>query len=451
MAAQAKTLIEAIGNLKNEPLHKDEFSEFFVDTTEVRGGDEAFPQLKRNLLNDKLGLKHYLFAGARGCGKSTELMRLQLKLEPEFLVLSYSVKNELEPNNLTHIDLLIATMQKLFEVANNNNIDIPEEYLKPIVNWVSKVSTEEKVSKSYGAEAEAGGEVKAGFLSLFNVFAKLTSRAKYDRDFTKTIHTEEEHLISELILSSNILITEIKQKLKLQKKGLLVIIEDLDKLDLKKGEELFFNYVSRLVALNMNTIYTFPIALYYNSQFNIASNAVDDVLVLPMIKTHYIDGSPKLDGGQYILKELLEKRMDLNLFESPQLVMNFIKYCGGAIFDLFRMIRSAANFALNRDRQKIVESDWIKAFNRSIDDYRSMISDRVENDKIVVTSDQYFTALTRVAEDTTKQPNNTIVELQLRQNLCILSYNDKGWVDVHPLVKEILIEKKLLSDNYRIQ
>ncbi len=78
---QAKTLIEAIGNLKNEPLSKKEFTEFFVDTIEERGGDEAFPQLKRKLLADRLGAKHYLFAGARGCGKSTELLRLQINLE----------------------------------------------------------------------------------------------------------------------------------------------------------------------------------------------------------------------------------------------------------------------------------------------------------------------------------------------------------------------------------
>ncbi len=449
---QAKTLIDAIGNLKNETLHKDEFAEFFVDTTEDRGGDEAFPQLKRNLLNDRLGTKHYLFAGARGCGKSTELLRLQIKLEEHnFLVLNFSVKDELEPNNITHIDLLIATMKKLFEAANESNLSIDEAYLKPIEDWVKKVTIEDKTVKGIGADIKAGGGVKAGFLKLFEVFATFTARAKYDRDFTKTIHSEEEHLISELIGAGNILITEIKSKLQALNKGLLVIIEDLDKLDLKKGEELFFNYVSRLVAFNINTIYTFPIALYYNSQFNTANSAVDEVLVLPMLKTHNIDSSPKLEGGQYKLKELLEKRMDLNLFESDELAMNFIRYCGGAIFDLFRIIRGAANFALNREREKIIEADWKKAFSRSIDDYRAMISARVENDKEVVSAAQYFTALQRVAKDNTKQPDNTMVELQLRQNLCILSYNDKGWIDVHPLVKEILIEKQLLDEQFRIR
>ena len=36
---RATTLIEAIANLKNEPLHKEEFQEFFVETTKVRSGD----------------------------------------------------------------------------------------------------------------------------------------------------------------------------------------------------------------------------------------------------------------------------------------------------------------------------------------------------------------------------------------------------------------------------
>ena len=449
---KATTLIEAIANLKNEPLHKDEFKEFFVETTKDRGGDEAFPHLKRNLLNDRYGSNHYLFAGARGCGKSTELLHLQIELEKEgFLVVNFSVRTELEPNSLTHIDLLIATLKKLFEAANDFGLAIDDEYLKPITNWVNKVTTEEKTTKGYGGEIEAGGGVEKSFLGLFKIFSTLTARAKYDRDFTKTIHTEEEHLISELINAGNLLITEVKRALQSYGKGLLVIIEDLDKLDLKKGEEIFFNYVSRLVAFNMNTIYTFPIALYYNVQFNVAKSAVTDVLVLPMIKTHDINGSPKMEGGQNKLKELLEKRMELSLFENEAVMFNFIRYCGGSIFDLFRMISGAINFALNRDRNILLQADWQKAFYRAIDNYRAMISDRIEGNDVIVSSAQYFEALDRVLKDVTKQPNNSREELQLRQNLCLLSYNDQGWIDVHPLVKEILIAKDPLNEQYRIK
>ena len=160
---------------------------------------------------------------------------------------------------------------------------------------MKRVITEEMESKGAGGEIEAGVEGGGSFFGLFKAFTKVTARAKFDRDFTKTIHFEEEHLISELINAGNLLITEIKRALQTYGKGLLVIIEDLDKLDLKKGEEIFFNYVSRLVAFNMNTIYTFPIALYYNVQFNVARSAVTEVFVLPMLKTHNIDGSPNME------------------------------------------------------------------------------------------------------------------------------------------------------------
>lgn len=449
---KATTLIEAIANLKNEPLHKEEFKEFFVETTKDRGGDEAFPHLKRNLLNDRYGSNHYLFAGARGCGKSTELLHLQIELEKDgFLVVNFSVRTELEPNSLTHIDLLIATLKKLFEAANDFGLAIDHEYLKPITNWVNKVTTEEKTTKGYGGEIEAGGGVEKSFLGLFKIFSTLTARAKYDRDFTKTIHTEEEHLISELINAGNLMISEVKRALQSYGKGLLVIIEDLDKLDLKKGEEIFFSYVSRLVAFNMNTIYTFPIALYYNVQFNVARSAVTDVFVLPMIMTHNIDGSPKMEGGQSKLKELLERRMDLLLFENNEVMFNFIKYCGGSIFDLFRMINGAINFALNRDRNVIQSEDWEMARNRAIDNYQAMISDRIDGDKVIISSAQFFRTLIKVVQDPTKKADNTWEELQLRQNLCLLSYNGRGWIDVHPLVKEVLIEKKLIDAKYRIR
>ena len=143
--------------------------------------------------------------------------------------------------------------------------------------------------------------------------------------------------------------------------------------------------------------------------------------------------------------------MELSLFENETVMFNFIRYCGGSIFDLFRMINGAINFALNRERDVILNEDWEKAFNRAIDNYQAMISDRIEGNEVIVSSKQYFDALVRVAKDTTKKADNTREELQLRRNLCLLSYNGKGWVDVHPVVKEVLIEKNLLDESCRIQ
>jgi hypothetical protein len=251
-------------------------------------------------------------------------------------------------------------------------------------------------------------------------------------------------------LNCNILITEIKNRLEQKNKGLLVIIEDLDKIDLKLGEELFINYSSRLVALNINIIYTYPISLRYHSKANIAIAAFDNAFLLPMIKTHTKIGEPYLTGGQFELRTILEKRMDPALFEKEELMMKFIRYSGGIIWDLFRSIKDAAYSASIRGREKINDSDWDKAFYRSIDNYRSMISDRIEGNVVIVKAEDYFKTLNEVARSKNKQPNNTREELELRQNLCILSYNSEGWIDVHPIVKEILIQKGTLDEGFRI-
>jgi hypothetical protein len=57
--------------------------------------------------------------------------------------------------------------------------------------------------------------------------------------------------------------------------------------------------------------------------------------------------------------------------------------------------------------------------------------------------------LVEVAMDPTKKVNNTEEILDLRQNLCILGYNGDGWCDVHPLVKDILIERNLWDGRQR--
>ncbi|NTW53781.1 MAG: hypothetical protein HGB15_03230, partial [Chlorobaculum sp.] len=56
----------------------------------------------------------------------------------------------------------------------------------------------------------------------------------------------------------------------------------------------------------------------------------------------------------------------------------------------------------------------------------------------------YYETLKSIALSETKKVDNTEAALDLRQNLCILSYNDEGWSDVHPIVRSILEERKMI-------
>ena len=92
-----------------------------------------------------------------------------------------------------------------------------------------------------------------------------------------------------------------------------------------------------------------------------------------------------------------------------------------------------------------MDGDIKKGIQRLKNDYANTISDNRKVDGNFIAAQDYFNTLVEVATSTTKKPNNTEALLDLRQNLCVLGYNGENWVDVHPLVKDILRDKGLLA------
>ena len=79
---------------KTKSMEMDEFDELYVPADKGRGGKPACGRLKRRLVQEPLGCLKILFAGYKGCGKSTELLRLQKQIDKEFVVLNFSVMTE---------------------------------------------------------------------------------------------------------------------------------------------------------------------------------------------------------------------------------------------------------------------------------------------------------------------------------------------------------------------
>jgi hypothetical protein len=445
---QAKNLDDAFDNFSNDALTIENFSDFYVQADHTRG-EKPVSTIKRILTAHPLESKHILFTGFRGCGKSTELIRLQKDLFDNFMVINFSVRRELDSNSFSHTELLIATMKQLFSKAVEENLDIDENVLKPIENWNIVKSLVESNSEGYSGEAESGGSIGAKLPWLLEIFTKLTAKAKLENSYREELKKEVQPNVTDLISSCNILIREIKILLEEKHKGLLVIIEDLDKIDLAVGEDLFLRYSERLVSLQINTIYTFPIALRNHENAQAIFNKFEGLEELPMIKTNLKDGKPMQEGRE-LLKGIVAKRMSLDLFESEEILTQFIKYSGGVIWDLFRSLRDAMSNALNWGRDKISEDDWQKAYFAAIKNYRPMIAERNRNGQLIKVDD-YYTIMTNLAKSSDKQPEFTTATMDLRQNLCILGYNTEGWYDVHPIMKDILIQKKLLNDSYRVQ
>lgn len=440
----ATNLDEVYDYFQSKPFDISEFDEFYEPADRGRGGKPAYSRLKRRLTRNPDGNLKMLFAGFRGCGKSTELLRLRRTINADMAVLPFSVMRELDLLNLNYLELFIVVMEKLFEFANENKkIDIAGEFIDNIKNWMSSVEIREISYKHLSADIDA--DIKAGLQIPFlaDFFSRFRAAAKSSSSMKETLTKKVEPKLSELISLCNALIAEIRRELpKINKKGLVIIMEDLDKLDVKKGRDIFFDHSAQLVQLNAHFIYTFPIALLYNIRFRSIKDNYDEAFVLPMIKVFGKTGSPNKDGVE-VMRNIVHRRMDPGLFADPSVLDRMICYSGGCLWDLFRMIKDAADSALDEGKDAIDHDDFKMAYFALKDEYSFTIA---ENRDRGISVEAYYNTLAECAKDPNKRPPASDIMLDLRNNLSVLQYNDENWGDVHPVVKDILKEKGLITD-----
>lgn len=100
--------------LDNKALNEKNYEDYYVPTGEARGEDPT-AELIRKLKNLQDKNLKTLFPGFKGCGKSTELFRLSRELKEDFVIRIFSVRERLDPNNLSISEILIAMMKDLFD------------------------------------------------------------------------------------------------------------------------------------------------------------------------------------------------------------------------------------------------------------------------------------------------------------------------------------------------
>ncbi len=429
------------------PLTIEEIDTFYCNTDAVRNDLSARKQLakiiRRNAQAGRNG--HLLFVGARGCGKSTELNHLQKDLQGDIAILNYSVMTELDPQSINYIELFIVTMEKLFSFALKKGLEIDNEFVERVTGWTKTREIEEIKDKHLSAEASAGINSKFGIPFLQEFFLKMKGAAKASKSFKETLKDTIEPRLSNLIEYCNELISEIR--IKIQDNGfkdIVIIIEDLDKIPLSKAKTVFFDYANQLVQLKATVIYTFPVTLYYNTNFIATRNYFSEIIELPMIKVFYKDGKD-YTAGIDTLKKIVLARMNEDLFSSQELLTRMIRKSGGVIRDLFSMVNDAADAADTREKKAMDEDDFLYAYNQIKKEYSNTVADYIEDGKVKYKATEYYQTLAAIAQSDDKKPDNTEMLMQLRQNLCVLSYNGEGWCDVHPVVKDILADKGYLK------
>ena len=348
MKLHLPTFFKACNPAKTLVVGNPEDRQYYIDFSAVRGGRiiEALGRTITRLSPDEPTCQ--LFTGHIGCGKSTELFRLKAQLEQQqFHVVYFESSKDLDMADVDVTDILLSIAKAVSESLEAIGI-----HLKP--RYFAKLFTDIKDFLQTPIELSTEAELSVGI-------AKITAKTK---DSPQVRDQLRQHLeprtkgildaINEEILGRGI------EELKLRgKKGLVVIVDNLDRVDPRpmpsgrsQSEYLFIDRGSQLRGLKCHVVYTLPLALMFSNEYETLKNRLGAGVapkVLPMVPVKLRDGrdSPK---GMVLLRQLVlarafpnvnaEARLNLipEVFDHPETLDRLCRISGGHVRSLLGLL-----------------------------------------------------------------------------------------------------------------
>ena len=411
---RARNLKEAYNNFFIEPLKEEEdFRDFYVERP--KNAPSPIEELRDKIdISDKK--EKYLFLGFRGSGKSTELNRLLDMIDEErFLVVSYSIRDELNVSDFDFRDFFVSMALKIYDTAEaegiNLNRDIEGDF-KDFVKRITKVSEEEITrSKTLG-------------LSLAKIILLKLNREAKTREY---VRKELDMQISDLIQRLNWLIIDVEDK---TEKRVVVIVDDLDKLTRgQQAEDFFYKNYELLVQPNCFVVYTFPIPLTFNPYYENVRPAFDDDIILPQLPVMGIDGSMN-DANLNFYREVVNKRIESSLIEAS--VLNEAILSTGKLHEFVSVMKDASIKAYRNGRENIAKEDVEGALEKLRRTYDRTLTEAHKKRLLEIHE-------SKEARDT---GNDDTTSRELLFSLTAVEYEDENgrWCDVDPLLLP-LVEK----------
>jgi len=451
MAVDLRKFFQATDPGKTLFVANPEDKKLYIDFSSVRGG-KIIEELKDNITffspDDPTCV---LFTGHIGCGKSTELLRLKLELELEgFHVVYFESSEDLEMADVDIGDVMLAIARRVSQSLDKIVLEEPSR-LKELLQGAVKVLNSEVTGVKFkipGARilGDSVGDVgitsdKDKF-SLYLGIGEITTRAKSDATLREKLNQYLGPQKTQLLEAINQeLLEPAIAKLKQQgKKGLVVIVDNLDRIDNRqKGwgrpqqEYLFVDQGECLTKLHCHLVYTMPLALKFSNDYgNLTQRFSEDPKVLPMVPVQLTDGS-QCEAGMPLLRQMVlarafpdldeDKRLDkiTEIFDSLQTLDRLCSVSGGHVRDLLRLLNT-----------------WIKK-GRQLPLSRETLEDVIRsrrNEMTMPISDDEWELLRQVRQR--KKVSDDQGYQKLIRSRLVFEYRDKGesWFDINPILAE---------------
>ncbi len=431
MKLDLQRFFKACNPSKTLSLQHPQDRKYYVDCSTVRGGKivEALGRTITLLAPDEPTCQ--LFTGHIGCGKSTELLRLQSYLgEAGFHTVYFESSQDLDMADLDVTDILLAIARSISESLSQQGIKLQPGYFASLFNEIKDL-----IQTPIDLSAEA--ELSLGI-------AKITARTRESPQLREQLRQHLEPRTQGILKAINeeILGRAILELRKLGRRGIVVIVDNLDRVDPRltasgrsQQEYLFIDRGAQLRSLNCHVVYTLPLALSFSNEFETMKNRLGGGIgpkVLPMVPVVDRQGRES-EAGMALMRQLVMARafpqldaperlaLIAEVFDDPATLDRLCKISGGHVRNLLGLLYNC----LQQDDPPVSRS----ALESVIKNYR--------DDLALAVDEQEWQLLAQVAKTQTVKGDH---EYQiLLRSLFVFEYRDEQgrWFSVNPALLEI--------------
>ncbi|MFN6516745.1 MAG: ATP-binding protein [Nostoc sp. CreGUA01] len=416
---------------------------YYIDFSSVRGGD-IIGKLKQKITFFKPDEPTCtLFTGHIGCGKSTELLKLQGELEKlGFHVVYFESSEDLEMTDVDIADVLLAIARRVSQSLDKITLEEPKRFNDLLQGAWNVLNSEVTGAKVKLGGVDVGVSSDKEKLSLAFGIGEITTKMKSDPTLRAKLNQYLAPQKTNLLEAINreLLETAIAKLKQQGKQGLVVIVDNLDRIDNRvkawgrpQQEYLFVDQGEFLTKLNCHLIYTMPLSLKFSNDYGMLTQRFpEDPKVLPMVPLQWPDGSVH-EQGMALMKQMVLARAfpDLEagdrlskiteIFDNPATLDRLCRLSGGHVRDLLRLLNTwiMEEMALPLSRETL---DQVVRARR--------------NEMMMPISDDEWQLLRHVKQN--KKVSDDQGYQKLIRSRFVFEYRDSGesWFDVNPILAE---------------
>lgn len=318
-------------------LSRFEDQNYYIDFSTVRGGD-VIQALKRSIAIQPTNPSCGVFSGHRGCGKSTELLRLKAQLQEDgFYVVYVNAEDELSLEDIDVTDVLLAITHRVSEDLRSNQIqlDPPKALWDLFWDLITSLDLSAELKIPGLGKGQIGeGKSSLEFSFLPGVIGSITAKSKSSDKSRDLVRQHLEPRTSKILkgINEEVLKPAINVLAQQGKQGLVVIVDNLDRIsartkgDKPQTEYLFIDRAEQMRGLDCHLIYTAPLPLLYSSSVaQLIHNLLGDrsFKMLPLVPVRSRDGKIHIEGIN-LLKRMVLVRAFPELKDTPEKLFEHI-------------------------------------------------------------------------------------------------------------------------------